>query len=43
MDLSHKEFKTIVTEKEKYDRMKENIGNIKSTDKLSESSEMIKK
>ena len=38
LDLSHKEFKTIVNEKEKYEQMKEGIGNIKSRDELSENS-----
>ena len=32
LEISHEEFKTIVNEKEKYDRMKENIRNIKSSD-----------
>ena len=36
LDLSHKEFKTIVNEKEKYEQMKESIRNIKSRDELSE-------
>ena len=36
LDLSHKEFKTIVNEKEKYEQMKESIGNIKSRVELSE-------
>ena len=36
LDISHKEFKTIVNEKEKYDQMKENIRNTKSRDELSE-------
>ena len=38
LDISHEEFKTIVNEKEKYDRMKENIRNIKSRGELSENS-----
>ena len=28
MDVSHKEFTTILNEKDKYEKMKENIGNI---------------
>ena len=36
LEISHGEFKTIVYEKEKYDRMKESIRNIKSTDKEDE-------
>ena len=36
LDISHEEFKTIVNEKEKYDQMKENIRNTKSSDELSE-------
>ena len=43
LDISHEEFKTIVNEKEKFDRMKENIGNIKSRDELTENSRMIRK
>ena len=38
LDISHKEFKTIVNEKEKYEQMKESIRNIKSRDELSENS-----
>ena len=34
LEISHEEFKTIVNEKEKYEKMKESIRNIKSTDKL---------
>ena len=36
LEISHGKFKTIVYEKEKYDRMKESIRNIKSTDKEDE-------
>ena len=39
LDISHKEFKTIANEKEKYEEMKENIRNIKSTDQKHELSE----
>ena len=38
LDISHKEFKTIVNEKEKYEAMKESIRNTKSKNKLSENS-----
>ena len=41
LDISHKEFKTIVNEKEKYDKMKENIRNTKSRDELGENSRDI--
>ena len=43
LDISQEEFKTIVNEKEKYDQMKEIIGNIKSRDEISENSRDIKK
>ena len=36
LDISHKEFKSIVNEKEKYEQMKESITNKKSRDELSE-------
>ena len=42
LDISHKEFKTIVNEKEKYEQMKENIRNTKSRDELSENSRDIR-
>ena len=29
LDISHKEFKTIVNEKEKYEKLKESVGDIK--------------
>ena len=32
LEISHEEFQTIVNEKEKSDKMKENIRNIKSND-----------
>ena len=41
--ISHKEFKTIVNEKEKYEQMKESIRNIKGRDELSENSMNIRK
>ena len=36
LEISHEEFETIVNEKEKYGRMKENIRVMKSSDELSE-------
>ena len=36
LEISHEEFKTIVGEKQKYDKMKENIRNIKDGDEFSE-------
>ena len=42
LDISHKDFKTIVNEKEKYEQMKESIRNMKSRDELSENSRMIR-
>ena len=41
IDISHEEFKTIVSEKEKYEQMKETIRNTKSRDELSENSRDI--
>ena len=41
--ISHKEFKTIVNEKEKYEQMKESIRNIKGRDEISENSMNIRK
>ena len=38
LEISHEEFKTIVNEKGKYEKMKESIRNTKSRDKLSENS-----
>ena len=35
LEISHEEFKTIVGEKQKYDKMKENIRNIKDGDEFS--------
>ena len=34
LDMSHKEFKIIVNEKEKYEQMKESIRNTKLRDEL---------
>ena len=34
LEISHEELKTIVNEKEKYEQMKENVGNTKNRDKL---------
>ena len=41
-NISHEEFKIIVNEKEKYEQMKENIRNTKSSDELSENSRDIR-
>ena len=43
LEISHEELKTIVNEKEKYDKIKENIKNTKSRDELNENSKMIRK
>ena len=43
LDMSHKEFKTIVNEKEKYEQMKESIRNTKLRDELRENSRNIRK
>ena len=43
LDISHEKLKTIVNEKEKYERMKQSIRNIKSRDELSENSRYIRK
>ena len=43
LEISHEEFKTIVNEKEKYEKMKEDIRMMKSSDKLNkEESKKIK-
>ena len=42
LNIGHEEFKTIVKEKEKYELMKENIRNTKSSDDLSENSRDIR-
>ena len=36
MEITHNEFKTIVDEKQRYEQMKENIKNIKSSDEKDE-------
>ena len=43
LDISHKEFKAIMNEKEKHEQMKESIRNIKSRDELSENSRYVRK
>ena len=43
LGISHKEFKTNVNEKKKYDQTKERIRNIKSSDELSKNSRDIRK
>ena len=40
-EISHEEFKTIVNEKEKYERMKENIRMMKNSDELGENNKSI--
>ena len=42
LEISHEEFKTIVNEKEKYERMKENLRMIEISDKLVESNTSIR-
>ena len=42
IEISHEEFKTIVNEKEKCERMKENIRMMKSSDELSENNKSIR-
>ena len=42
LDRSHKGFKTIVNEKEKYEQMKESVRNIKNRDELTENSRDIR-
>ena len=39
LEITHKEFKTIVNEKEKYEQMKGNIRNIKNIDEKNEFNE----
>ena len=41
-EISHKEFKTIVNEKEKYERMKENIRMMKNSDELGENNKSMR-
>ena len=42
LDISHEEFKTIVNEKEKYEKMKANIRKTKNRDELTENSRDIR-
>ena len=42
LNITHKQFKTIVNEKEKYEQMKESIRNTKSRVELSENSKNIR-
>ena len=42
LDISHEEFKTIVSEKEKYEQMKESIRNTKSRDEKVKLNENIR-
>ena len=43
LGISHKEFKTIVTEKEKYGQIKESISNKKDKEHFSENASTYKK
>ena len=43
LEISHEEFKTILNEKEKYEKMKENFRTVKSSDELIESNKNIRK
>ena len=43
LEISHQEFKTILNEKEKYEKMKENFGMVKSSDELIENNKNIRK
>ena len=43
LEISHEEFKTIFKEKEKSEKMKNNIKMMKSSDKLSENNGFIRK
>ena len=43
LNISHEKFKTIVSETEKYDQMKESIRNTKNRDELNENSRDIRK
>ena len=43
LEISHEEFKTILNEKEKYEKMKENFGMVKSSDELIENNKNIRK
>ena len=43
LEISHEEFKTIADEKEKYERMKEGVKIMKSSDELGENNNSIRK
>ena len=43
LEISHEEFKTILNEKEKYEKMKESFGMVKSSDELIENNKNIRK
>ena len=43
LQISHEEFKTIASEKEKYEKMKEGIRMMKSSDELNENNKSIRK
>ena len=43
LEINHEEFKTIIEEKEKYEKMEESIKMIKSSDKLGENNRGIRK
>ena len=43
LEISHEEFKTVVKEKEKYEKIKESIRTIKSIDELDENNRNIRK
>ena len=42
LEITHEEFKTIVNEKEKYERMTENIRVMKGSDELGENNKSIR-
>ena len=42
LEVSHEEFKTIVKEEKKYEKVKENIRMIKSSDELSENNKTVR-
>ena len=42
LEISHEEFKTIIKEKEKYEKMKESITMMKSSDELSENNRSMR-
>ena len=43
LEISHEEFTTMVNEKEKYEKMKESIKMVKSSDELIENNKNIRK